>query len=394
MRSGTRRVNGARVSRRSATVALALCFAVACGGRTDTAGPSRDGNGGRGGVSASGAGSATGAGATTSGSGVTTTPGGGATTPAGGVTTMPGGVTTTPGSGGRPPFTGSGGASAGGALVYDAGRGIPPDASPPGCSSGICPPPPGQDLCGGVVCRTGEQCCLTTLKCFEPKDRGPCPVPELSDAQGRRPCAANVDCAPDEFCGTENPFFCSGVGSCQSRTNCGSSSDYAWCGCNGKTYPNYQSACFDGVRAVTQVACGSFGYTKPVTPPGTACGADRQCPEGQHCCAITGLCYDIGREAICALPPPGKSAVCLDNSDCYAGYEFCDGAGCAGPGACTPLISSTCSGQDPSQCSCNGPASPVCGCDGTTYTNAGCAHSHGNRVASTGPCGPLDAGPD
>ena len=171
---------------------------------------------------------------------------------------------------------------------------------------------------------------------------------------------------------------CGGAGFCQSRTNCGTSAGSVYCGCDGRTYPNIQTACFYGVRTSNMGACGSEQLIGGGGRSGgrklTLCGADSQCPDGQSCCALTGLCYEKADAALCAYPPEGTSRACLTNADCFTEDEFCDGAGCTGPGGCKRYGA------------CGALLKPVCGCDRQTYVNAECASSKGVRVASDGEC--------
>jgi hypothetical protein len=74
---------------------------------------------------------------------------------------------------------------------------------------------------------------------------------------------------------------------------------------------------------------------------------------------------------------------CLDNSDCFTSYEFCDGPGCTDMGGCALLDSVKC---DPSI------RDLVCTCDGFTTVNEDSARSVGERIASHGVCDLPDAG--
>ncbi len=107
----------------------------------------------------------------------------------------------------------------------------------------------------------------------------------------------------------------------------------------------------------------------------TLCGSDSQCPSGQHCCGITGTCFDAAHAALCVLPPPGTSRACLTDADCPFEGDYCSGDGCDSPGGCKAATGS-----------CGPLLAPVCGCDGQAYVNAQCADSVGMRVASTGAC--------
>jgi hypothetical protein len=132
------------------------------------------------------------------------------------------------------------------------------------------------------------------------------------------------------------------------------------------------------VRAVTSGECGKTvnigqgGNSAGISR--TLCGQDSQCASSERCCAITGFCYAEEKAALCALPPEGTTRPCLSNADCLTESEFCDGAGCDGPGGCKPFGT------------CGAVLEPVCGCDGKSYVNAPCAASAGVRVASRGQC--------
>jgi hypothetical protein len=239
--------------------------------------------------------------------------------------------------------------------------------------------PPGPSLCGGVECGADETCCLTSMKCVSARDPDACdiPVPPAPDPNGRTPCASNANCTAGEFCATDG-LSCGGGGFCTSKTNCGSSGGSLFCGCDGKTYPDLQTACLAGVRAIYRGGCGDEvvvgggGASAGVTR--TLCGSDAQCPTGEHCCAITGYCLDEAHAGLCAYPPPGTTRACLSNADCFTESEYCDGAGCDGPGGCKRLGT------------CGAVLDPVCGCDGKSYVNAPCAASAGVRIASQGQC--------
>jgi hypothetical protein len=254
----------------------------------------------------------------------------------------------------------------------------------------------GTPRCAGKVCAANEQCCLLTGRCIEtavfgaqcalPDSVSEVPPPGIPPLSMGTPalelCAANSDCAGDAYC--ENGSLCLGVGYCASRTNCPASSPLAVCGCDGLTYPNVQSACFAGTRLAGRSDCGqsfveggggSFaGHTV------TTCADASDCGQSETCCVLTGRCYPLGRDAVCAEPPPGSDRACLDDSDCLYD-DFCQGAGCDGPGGCVARSSVECTGR----------LEPVCGCDGNSYTSAACATAAGVRTAHSGSCGDTDA---
>jgi hypothetical protein len=231
-----------------------------------------------------------------------------------------------------------------------------------------------------MPCGTGQDCCLLTNTCFDVSNRAACPKPP--DSNGATGCGSNTDCADDEFCNRGDSILCMGAGYCDSMTNCGTSSNFLICGCNGITYPNYQSTCADGVRipGTEYEPCGT-----PLPPHADGgvtivrCGLDSQCPTGQKCCGITGQCYDpVAQNGICSMPPAGTTWPCLVDSDCYP-EGYCAGSTCSGPGGCKPVGGN-----------CNGELLPVCGCNGKNYMNASCADVSGVRVRYTGYC--TDAG--
>ncbi len=273
-----------------------------------------------------------------------------------------------------------------------------------------CPEPtPKPAICGGATCPAGQTCCLLDGTCIDPATAGTsCPKPSVASNGGSLPsttsnggslpsapssgdslpCASNADCRPTQFC-QKSPLSrgCLGPGTCQSRSNCGFSwGTPGYCGCDGVTYSDIQSACRAGVRIIADFACGT-----PVNPdvmPGSPrapviyCGTSDQCPQGQQCCSITGRCYDPSVPYLCKLPPPGTSISCVDDSQC-TNVEFCSGSGCSGPGGCAGFSAAACGGE----------LKPVCGCDGKSYTNAGCAVAARVRTAHDGICGGADSGP-
>ncbi|HVU06164.1 MAG TPA: hypothetical protein VHE30_30645 [Polyangiaceae bacterium] len=325
---------------------------VACGGSaTDGVVNSSPGAAGNAGNAASDAGSSAGG----SGNG------------SGGIGSSAGGVAGTSGGIGG---TSTGGTSTGGACA----------TGPFGDCVTITPPPPGPSYCGGVACAGGEECCLATLTCFARSNPSACAAPPPDDdPQGLPTCASNADCGSDGYC--ESPQGqCGGAGHCVSRWNCGSSSGSTYCGCDGKTYADVQSACNAGVRVAAMGECGKEallgGGGSSAGLKVVLCGADTQCPSGQTCCSLLGYCLDAAHVPLCVPPPPGATRACLTDADCYLDGEFCDGEGCEGPGGCV-----TKSG------SCGPTLNAVCGCDAQTYLNADCAKSVGVRIAFTGTCG-------
>jgi hypothetical protein len=252
-----------------------------------------------------------------------------------------------------------------------------------------CPAPAPQVVrCGGVMCPTGQICCLVNGNCIDPSTAGTnCQKPSAPSSGGAISCASNADCRPSEFCSTALASLCQGPGTCQSRSNCGSSSGSAqYCGCDGANYPDIQSACRAGVDVLADSPCGTpvaQGGPGAIGPrdPVTYCARADQCPRGQQCCSITGRCYDASIPYLCTLPPQGTSISCFEDRQCN-GFEFCSGSGCSGPGGCLAFAVGDCGGE----------LKPVCGCDGKSYTNAGCATAVGVRIAGDGACAGADAG--
>jgi hypothetical protein len=278
---------------------------------------------------------------------------------------------------------------------------------------GILEPPPGFEVCGTSICGTGEICCTATGACFDPADPTACTVPPEESAPGA--CASNRDCAAGELCEFENifeehedapPTCVGGIGRCvmqRSPDKCGGFGDGV-CGCDGRTYRDPCAASRVGVRVIRMVPCGT-----PVMAPGhydcdaehlicpehatcdvaagqcvfsglvNACGIDEQCPDGQSCCGITGLCVESDCPDCCRVPPPGTYLPCRDAADCEdvfgSSSVYCGGPGCDAPGGCMFRMGG-----------CGGVLAAVCGCDGVSYSNACWASADGIRIAHDGMC--------
>jgi hypothetical protein len=265
-------------------------------------------------------------------------------------------------------------------------------------------------VCGGVTCADGEVCCLVDLRCVAPGD--PSCVPPPGSPPGA--CASSADCSLGESCeaatstGGLAGSQCAGAGVCMPiRNGCGGTGGDV-CGCDGRTYASECAASAARVRIAGLAPCGT-----PVNPRSTTscasdaecrhghcdlsvnacigedplitCGLDEQCPSGQSCCLLTGLCAPPSEAALCVLPPEGTSLACFSDRECarfdgswWGGGNrgvFCDGDTCDGPGGCR---------MPPS--SCEGTILPVCGCDGSTYQNDCEADRSGVRVAHAGAC--------
>jgi hypothetical protein len=255
--------------------------------------------------------------------------------------------------------------------------------------SADCPAPAATTvICAGQTCPRGQICCLLDGKCIDPSTAGTaCPKGGAPSSHGAVACASNADCPATQFCTTADYRLCLGPGTCQSRSNCGSSSGAQFCGCDGVSYPDIQSACRVGVRIAGQGACGipidrggsGAGATGGSTGPRDQviyCGTSDECPRGQLCCGITSRCYDASIPYLCSFPPAGSSLPCVEDRQCES-YEFCSGQGCAGSGGCRSVSTG----------GCNGELTPVCGCNGKSFTSAGCAAAAAVRVAHDGMCG-------
>jgi hypothetical protein len=238
--------------------------------------------------------------------------------------------------------------------------------------------------CPGTKCGSGQICCVLDGTCISSsRAAADCPKPTALPANaipGTISCGSNADCAATEFCGSNTS--CLGPGQCMDRSNCGTSTGSPVCGCDGVTYPDVQTACRAGVTTLGRPgACGvvnqagSFGMGSRQSV--TYCGQDAQCPSGQTCCAMYGTCLDPSVPYLCSPPPAGTRAPCLQDLDCWFN-EFCQGAGCSGPGGCVAGGNGLCSGV----------LEPVCGCDGNTYTNEDCTVAAGVRTSHTGACTP------
>jgi hypothetical protein len=238
--------------------------------------------------------------------------------------------------------------------------------------------------CGGLVCGSGEACCLLNSRCFPQAQPELCPSPTV-DGGSVRFCSSSLDCGTLEFCRSENGNLCGGRGVCSSIANCGFCSGGPMCrvcGCNGLTYDSPQVACVAGVRFLLG-ACGEM------TPRGVNCGRSEQCPTGQACCALTGRCYSSSEAWRCQADVDAGVLDCILNSDCPSGAgggnataaRWCAGQSCGTPGQCSPRGAAT---------DCPGTIDPVCGCDGRTYINECWARAGGSRVVRRGEC--ADAG--
>ena len=238
--------------------------------------------------------------------------------------------------------------------------------------------------CPGTKCGSGQICCMLDGTCIAPSRAAvDCPKPTTLPAEaipGLPPCASNADCTANQFCGSNTA--CLGPGQCMDRANCGTSTGPPFCGCDGVTYKDVQTACRAGMATIGRLgACGvvnppgsdaAGGLRKPVT----FCGQDAQCPSGQTCCAIYGTCVDPSLPYLCSPPPPGTRVPCLQDLDCRD-REFCQGDGCSGPGGCV---------AGGNNGTCSGVLDPVCGCDGKTYTNESCTVPAGVRTSHNGGC--------
>ena len=113
----------------------------------------------------------------------------------------------------------------------------------------------GPRLCGGVECEEGDLCCILDGSCFNPKTQpSQCPAPSMPGPEGSVACGSDADCASGEFCAAKQ---CLGNGTCMDRNNCGSVPAASFCGCDGRVYPDMQSACFAGTGVSASKACGA-----------------------------------------------------------------------------------------------------------------------------------------
>jgi len=403
-----------------------VALAVACGGSSKTDSPvpgDDDASGASGTAGSKGAtGGSSNKGGTSSKGGATSSQGGtagaslGASGGGGGVSGAIGGsgdVAGIPGGGGDAGTVPGGGGSSFGASGGVAGS-IGPNwgevCSDDGCFPGdpTVPPlePSGPIHCAGKECATGEACCATSGKCFDPDaDAGACPrPPDDGDQQGRRACASSAHCDPLFYCELDYNQLCGSVGHCQPISNCGfcaggdDPSTCRLCGCDGNTYPNVQTACQAGTAVAyqgagcgetvqeggggTAGAAGSAGSSgssgSPNSPPRviTPCGTNDDCKrDGELCCGITNRCYPKDDAGQCGEPPEGTRFPCTSNAQCQD-YEYCAGEGCGTAGGCKARQSDQCGVV----------FTPVCGCDGVSYTSPDCATQSGTRVKSDGQC--------
>lgn len=250
-------------------------------------------------------------------------------------------------------------------------------------------------VCAGTTCAPSADCCLVTGRCFNRSHPGDCVIPPADagvtisvGAPGARPCGANSQCAPTEYCAVHARYYqgCLGVGVCESRANAGTcspagSTDCEVCGCDGVSYASQGAAQRAGVNYHSG-PCGVSVSIPDAGPDGSTivfhapCGGASACPGGETCCGITGQCYDPACPGCCRMPPPGTAAPCGTNADCPSNAPFCmGGPACDAPGFCIPPTGH-----------CTGAVLPVCGCDGVTYLNACQAQEALVRIVHTGSC--------
>jgi hypothetical protein len=254
-------------------------------------------------------------------------------------------------------------------------------------------PPSSPPMCGATQCATGQQCCFSTLTCFDPTDATACAVPPPfvpppgvpPSTPPIRSCAANSHCRADEFCRAQNVRLCAGPGICSPRGEgsppCGTGPGgpicpVPVCACDGQRYPTVEAASLAGVRVAGSSAVQFGGALSDGGDAPTTCPSATTCPDGQLYCALTGRCYAASCAGCCVAPPAGTAFPCEDNSQCED-HEYCAGTGCGTPGGCTYRMETG---------TCEGTLEPVCGCDGRSYQNTCSAHMSRARVASMGAC--------
>jgi hypothetical protein len=232
----------------------------------------------------------------------------------------------------------------------------------------ILMPRSGVTVCAGQVCSLGETCCFTTGRCYNPASASECPTPpRISDS---RACGSNAHCSPTELCLSQ---WCLGAGTCRPQSEIFGPTATI-CGCDGRTWTSARRAAEVGVRvsSLWNESCGTN-----VGPGLTLCGIDAQCPAGQVCCKVTGMCADPAAPERCSIPPAGTRFPCLDNGDCkpFGDNLYCTGLGCTGGGGCRERLAD-----------CPGPLAPVCGCDQQSYESMCWAGMAGVRIAHNGTC--------
>ncbi len=238
--------------------------------------------------------------------------------------------------------------------------------------------PPSGVLCLGTRCQTDEVCCYSNGTCLQAAEvMTACPVAR-SDG-GDLTCAAPGQCPAGLVCDLQvRGGLCGGIGTCIPAVNCQTrcSGDCTACGCDGVTR-TIEQLCLAEIPFSTQSPCG----VQP-TPGGDAgyqpigCGENAQCPSGQHCCLLTGICVPVSCAGCCQTPPPGTLSPCETNDECR-NEQYCVRDGCSGAGGCR---------FRPASGACPGVSAAVCGCDGVSYLNACSAAQQGTNVAHAGSC--------
>jgi len=186
-----------------------------------------------------------------------------------------------------------------------------------------------ENACSQLCQAPGHPCC--PLSC-----EGHCSGGATGDA-----CCGGEACAPDECCGTTNPFCCGTGNTCADRNLGICCPDTHGPVCNNGCC-NSGESCVDG-----------FNNTKTCCATGSnACGPDNTCcPASQDCCGSN--CCGPGQTCIqpvtCCNVADVCGSTCCPSHNCVNGTTCCDAPNFQCGANCCGALDSCCNGQ-----CCNG----------------------------------------